>query len=93
MSPFRALYGRQPPAIVTYMEGSTQLQEVHHPLLQRRHLLKQIRSTLFRTRQSMRDSANIHRREASFQPNEFVWLRLRAFRQHSVVRRGSQKLA
>lgn len=34
----RAVYGRQPPTIVTYIEGSTHLQEVHNPLLQRHQL-------------------------------------------------------
>lgn len=53
IAPFRALYGRHPPNVLAYVEGSTDVDEAESPLLRHHHLLQQLRITLRSTRQSM----------------------------------------
>lgn len=46
-----------------------------------------------RFRQSMKDRADLHRKDITFAPGQFAWLWLREYRQHSVQRRPSSKLS
>lgn len=93
MSPFQALYGRPPPSIIDYSEGSATSDSINASLMQRKEIIKSLRENLKRTRQSMRDRENLHRRDVRFEPGQLVWLRLRAYRQNSVQRRPFHKLS
>lgn len=86
-SPFRALYGREPPALVAAQPSAKR----HDPptmelIRQRGELLVELRKNLERAQQRMRSSANKHRRDVSFEVGDKVLLKLQQYRQHSVAK-------
>ena len=93
MSPFQALYGRPPPTIVPYQSGSSKVAVVDSLLLDRDALLKTLRDNLTRAQNRMRDVANRKRRDDEFQVGDKVLLKLQPYRQGSVTRPKSAKLA
>lgn len=93
MSPFQALYGRTPPKIIGYQAGDSNV-EAADVLLQRRdRLLRELCSNLQAAQERMKKYADVKRREFEFVADDWVWLRLQPYRQHSVNRHTFLKLA
>jgi hypothetical protein len=93
MTPFQALYGRPPPGIPDYVPGSTIIGSLDSTLQQQQQILQLLKINLKASRQSMQDKANKKRSECTFDTGDWVLLRLRPYRQQTVHRRNSQKLA
>ncbi|PNX96205.1 Ty3/gypsy retrotransposon protein, partial [Trifolium pratense] len=93
MTPFEALYGRQPPAIIDYVAGSAAITDLDDSLQKRQELLNTLKSNLKRSRQKMEDQANKSRKDCTFESGDLVLLRLQPYRQSTVQRRVSQKLS
>lgn len=93
MTLFQAMFGRPPPSLIDYIEGTATTEAIESNLHQRKLIIQALRTNLKRTRQSMKDKANAHRRDISFKPEQFVWLRLRPYRQQSVQKRPYHKLS
>ncbi|XP_020967649.1 uncharacterized protein LOC110266920 [Arachis ipaensis] len=92
MTPFKALYGRDPPSLVRYElshEDEPSLQEL---LVARDKLLDQLKLNLGRSQQFMKHFADRHRRHLEFQEGDLVLVKLHPYRQHSVALRKHQKL-
>ncbi|KAL1550842.1 hypothetical protein AAHA92_18755 [Salvia divinorum] len=92
-SPFTALYGREPPSLIVAEPSPTTPTEVADLIRQRGELIVTLRKNLERAQQRMKDSANRHRRELKFQIGDKVLLKLQQYRQHSVAKPLSTKLA
>ncbi|VFQ58232.1 unnamed protein product [Cuscuta campestris] len=94
VTPFEALYGRPPPTFLPYRPGESKVPEVDHVLKERDAMLRRLREHLRAAQQRMTEAANRHRREVQFEVGALVLLKLQPpYRQHSVARRKSQKLA
>ena len=93
MTPFQALYGRAPPNLLNYVKGQTPLTDLDQTLSQRQHILNTLKENLWRSRLKMQSQANKKRRECTFEPGELVLLKLQPYRQQTVQRRVSSKLA
>ena len=93
MSPFQALYGRPPPTILPYQPGSSKVAVVDSLLQDRDVLLRTLRDNLNRSQNRMRDVANRKRQDAEFKVGDKVLLKLQPYRQGSVKRPKSAKLA
>ncbi|KAL4571347.1 hypothetical protein LXL04_018105 [Taraxacum kok-saghyz] len=92
-SPFRALYGRNPPPIVRYEGQQSPVDAVDRLLEDRDAILDELRMHLLRAQQKMQAQANKKRKEVEFTEGDLVYLKLKPFRQHSVAMRKFQKLA
>ncbi|XP_042032774.1 uncharacterized protein LOC121779504 [Salvia splendens] len=93
-SPFRALYGREPPALIAVQPSAARTDpEVADLIQQRGALLVDLRRNLEGAQQRMRDTANRHRRDVQFAVGDKVLLKLQQYRQHSVARPLSAKLS
>ncbi|XP_042035243.1 uncharacterized protein LOC121781586 [Salvia splendens] len=93
VSPFKALYGRDPPNLVFANPSNSTPPSVAEIIRQRSELLVELRRNLMKAQQRMREAANKHRRHVEFEIGDSVLLKLRPYRQHSVARPQSAKLA
>ncbi|KAL9441424.1 hypothetical protein AB3S75_020001 [Citrus x aurantiifolia] len=93
MSPFKALYGREPPVIPSYIRSSTLIQALDELLLERDALLTALKTNLRAAQHRMKQKANAHRRELELWVGDQVLVKLQPYRQISVANRLSNKLA
>lgn len=87
------MYGRPPPIITRYLPGTTVVHEVDKELCDRDELLRRLKQNLENSRNTMKQQADAHRRNESFEVDHLVFLKLQPFRQQSVFKRANQKLA
>ncbi|CAJ2636499.1 unnamed protein product [Trifolium pratense] len=92
-TPFEVVYGRKPPPLLRFLSNETKVAAVALELSERDEALSQLKLHLLRAQEQMAIYANKKRRDLSFEEGEWVFLKLRPHRQHSVVRRMHQKLA
>jgi hypothetical protein len=92
-TPFEVVYGRLPPTLLSYIPRTAKVEAVEHALLQRDQLLKEVRFKLQLAQNRMKQIYDRGHQERSFQPGDFVYVRLQPYRQHSLERRSNMKLA
>ncbi|GAU40484.1 hypothetical protein TSUD_286390 [Trifolium subterraneum] len=92
-TPFEVVYGRAPPVITRWVQGETRVAAVQRELMDRDEALRQLRSQLLRAQDKMKSQADKRRVGRQFVCGEWVFVKLRAHRQHSVVTRINAKLA
>ncbi|VFQ91119.1 unnamed protein product [Cuscuta campestris] len=92
MSPFKALYGRDPPLLFSTLSVRARTPEVEAVLQERADLLNDLKAHLSKMQNRMRAQANKHRRDVSFAVGDRVLLKLQPYRQHSAGRPLSAKL-
>ncbi|GKC43869.1 transposon Tf2-12 polyprotein, partial [Tanacetum coccineum] len=92
-TPFKALYGRDMPHLVFYGTGTSPSFEVYEYLQERGRILTELKGHLATAQQLMKTKADSHRKDVQFEVGEFVYLKLRPYRQRFVARRVNEKLA
>ncbi|MCH83302.1 transposon Tf2-1 polyprotein, partial [Trifolium medium] len=92
-TPFEIVYGRPPPLLSRWVQGETRVEAVQRDLLDRDEALRQLKSQLLRAQEKMKSQADKRRTDRSFICGEWVFVKLRAHRQQSVVTRINAKLA
>lgn len=92
-TPFKALYGRDPPHLVRFSHGATAISSLEDQLQERDAILDDLKYHLVQAQIYMKQYENKSRREGEFEVGDLVYLKLQPYRQHSVVRRQSEKLS
>ncbi|CAJ2679642.1 unnamed protein product [Trifolium pratense] len=92
-TPFEIVYGRLPPHVTRWVLGETRVEAVQRDLIDRDEALRQLKHQLLRAQEKMKNQADKKRVERSFMIGEWVFVKLRAHRQKSVVTRISAKLS
>jgi hypothetical protein len=92
-TPFEIVYGRSPPVMVRWVSGEIRMEAVQRDLADRDEAIKQLRSHLTRAQDRMKVVADRKRNDRSFEVGEWVFVKLRAHRQSSIVTRINAKLA
>lgn len=93
MPPFDAVFGCSPPSLADYVIGDSSVASVDELLVDRAIILKDLKNNLLKARQWMRDQANSVRTDSQLQVNDSVLLKLQQYKQMSLLRRSSNKLA
>ncbi|XP_061375386.1 uncharacterized protein LOC133317533 [Gastrolobium bilobum] len=92
MTPFKAVFGRDPPSILDYVSSDTRLEEVDTALMDRQAILQQLLENLIKAQQAMKERADRKRRDVQYKVGDLVWVHLQPYRQSSVAERMSNKL-
>jgi hypothetical protein len=92
-TPYEILYGFPPPLHIPYFPKDSTVEAVDQLLTQREEMLAQIRDNLLKAQHRMVQLANRKRSDRQFIPGDLVYLKLQPYRQKSIARRSSQKLA
>ena len=93
MSPFEAVYGQPPPVHLPYLPGESKVAVVARSLQERENMLLVLKFHLLRAPHRMKQFADSHRTERSFEIGDLVFVKLQPYRQGSVVVRSNHKLA
>lgn len=92
-TPFEVVYGRLPPWLTRWVQGETRVASVQQDLMDRDEALKQLKIQLVKAQERMKSQEDKKRSDKSFMCGEWVFVKLRAHKQQSVVTRINAKLA
>lgn len=92
MTPFKVVYGRDPPQLLRMGEGQTAVDSLDEMIRERDGVLDELKLNLLRAQQIMK-YADKKRREDSFEIGDKVFLKLQPYRQKSLAKRPNEKLA
>jgi len=92
MSPFQVTYGKEPPSIPQYLVGTSAVEVVDSLLSTRQDMINTLRKKLQKVQNHMKLEADSKRRMVEFHVDDWVYVRLRPYRQNSVKGVAYQKL-
>lgn len=93
LSPFEVVYGKAPPRLQPYEPGSTAVQAVEDKMKSRDFILKLVQENLQEAQTRMKHFADKNRTDREYEVGDWVYLRLRPYRQMSVAVRRNLKLS
>ncbi|XP_015160318.1 uncharacterized protein [Solanum tuberosum] len=92
MTPFQALYGQEPPTVTRYILGSTSSELVAAYLIHRDAVLELLKGNLIKAQTRMKNFADKHPTELVFALGDWVFVKLKPYRQLSVRLKGVTSL-
>ncbi|KAL9451693.1 hypothetical protein AB3S75_013295 [Citrus x aurantiifolia] len=93
ITPFKVVYGREPPTYTTYIPGETFVASADQALRDRDSMIRLLKENLHQAQSKMKKMADKHRTEREFEVDDWVYLRLQPFKQASLALRKDRKLA
>ena len=92
-TPFEITFGKPPPSIPQYLQGSSTIDAVDDFMGNRELMLNSLRKKLLKAQETMKNFADTHRRDANFQVGDWVMVKLRPHRQITAKDAPYSKLA
>ena len=93
MTPYEIVYGFPPSIHIPYFPRDSTVASVDEYLSTKEEVINRVRGHLQVAQNRMIISANKKRSDMSFEVKDYVYLKLQPYRQQSISRRSSQKLA
>jgi hypothetical protein len=75
-SPFRVVYGRDPPAVLPYLPGVARVVAVDQQLAEHNEFITEVCDRLEQAQQHYKTAYDKHHRALEFAARDWVWLRL-----------------
>lgn len=92
-TPYKIVYGQLPPIHLPYLPGESEVQVVSKCLEDREKMILLLKFHLVCAQHRMKQEADKHKSEKSFEIGDWVFVKLQPYRQQSLVTRGSQKIS
>ena len=92
-TPFRVVYGRDPPALMSYAPGLARVAAVDQQLMQRDEFLAEVRERLLQAQDYMKTAHDKNYRDLSYDVGEWAWLRLHHRSAAGITDKTHAKLA
>ncbi|KAL4579110.1 hypothetical protein LXL04_015245 [Taraxacum kok-saghyz] len=92
-TPFKLVYGRDPPKLLNYVGGHSKVEAVDQMLIDRTEFLATAKIRLAGAQQRMKVTYDSHHRSLEFQEGDWVWLKLQPYRQLTVAKGKFTKLS
>lgn len=92
-TPFHIVYGRDPPPLMRFEKGTTDVSSLDQQLAERDKLFEELKIHLNRAQQQMKTVADKHRRAVELTAGDMVYLKMRPYQRRSLAHRPSEKLA
>ncbi|XP_044476613.1 uncharacterized protein LOC123204119 [Mangifera indica] len=93
MTPFKALYGRDPPTLFRWGSEASKIDEVGAFLQQRDAILLELKQQLHKAQDRMKRQADLKRRELHFEVGEQVFLKIQPYRFRTLAKKLNEKLS
>lgn len=92
-TPFKALYGRDPPQLLKGTTIPSSVEEVNQMTADRDTILQDLKTNLVKAHNQMKSYADKHRREVSYAMGDWVYLKLQPYRLKSLAKKRNEKLS
>jgi hypothetical protein len=92
MTPFEAVYGQNPPSVLSYLSGVSKVQAVDQMLIVREAILHTLKENLVMAQNRIKQHVDQGHSEHQFAEGDQVFLRLQPYKQNSVKVEHCQKL-
>ncbi|KAK4269286.1 hypothetical protein QN277_022466 [Acacia crassicarpa] len=94
MTPFRAVYGRDPPTFLKLTNEPSVIEEVNEQLRSSRNaIIATLKENLLNAQEEMRRQANKHCRDIQFGVGDQVYVKIRPYRLCTLAKRINEKLS
>jgi AraC-like DNA-binding protein len=93
MTPFEAVYGQNPPSVLSFFPGVSKVQAVDQTLIVREAIIRTLKENLVMAHNRMKQQADQGHSERQFAEGDQVFLRLQPYKQNSLKADHCQKLA
>ena len=92
-TPFKALYGRDPPTLLKGDATASAVEGVNQLLAERNSILEELKWQLNKPQNHMKNQADKKRRDVEFEVGDKVYLKIQPYRLKSLATQINQKLS
>jgi len=93
MSPYKVVFGRDPPPLLHYDVQVRDTQAIQEQLQSRDALLDFLKANMAKAQRKMKVQVDSHIRDVEYKVGDFVYVKLQPYRQHSLQLIQNQKLS
>ena len=93
LTPFQAMYGREPPTLLRFEKGSTPVSTVKQQLIERDQILEELKAQLLRAQAALKKGTDKKRRDVKFKVGDLIYLKSRPYRRKKLATHSNEKLA
>jgi len=84
MSPYKVVFGRDPPPLLHYEVQAGDTPAIQEQLQSRDALLDFLKANIAKAQRRMKTQADSHQRDVEYKVGNFVYVKLQPYRQHSM---------